>query len=293
MDLRDEARMNYATGRWNRANLLVSRGLYDPLRTLQLELASSYCSLVLLKGRRMHRDFGRGREHVKYFLDSAYSTEHLIPADAFASKLQELREPRAPLRLVYFGRLTASKGVDRCIEAVARARRITSAPLSLTIIGAGEDEAALRRLASQLCVDDAVAFHAAVPFGPELFRALYPMHLLLAAPMIEDTPRSALDALACGVPILAFDTEYYADLKASGAVDAVRWPSVESMAQRIVHFAAKKEELIPLAELALEFARTNTQEDWLASRVRWTLAAVGAAQGNDAEAMSWRRVEST
>ncbi len=293
MDLREEARMNYATGRWNRANLLINRGLYDPLRNLQLELASSHCSLVLLKGRRMHRDFGRGREHVKYFLDSAYSTEHLIPAEAFASKVQDLRERGTPLRVVYFGRLTASKGIDRCIEAVARARRMTTAPLHFTIIGAGEEEAALRRLAAQLCVDDAVTFRGALPFGPELFRALYPMHLLVAAPMIEDTPRSALDALACGIPILAFDTEYYSDLEASGAVDTVRWPSSESMARRLVHYAQHPDELVPLAERALEFARTNTQEEWLGSRVRWTLAAVGVKNGPQAEAMSWRRVEST
>lgn len=297
MDLRDEARMNYATGKWSRTNLLVCRSVYDPLRHVQLRLAAQQCSLVLLKGRRLCRDYGRGRAHVKYFLDAAFSAEHMIPPEALALKVRDLEDPDQPLQLVYFGRLTASKGIDRCIEAVARARQLTTAPMQLHIIGAGEEAEALRRLSEKLRVDDAVTFHGPLPFGPTLFRALYPMHLLLAAPMIEDTPRSALDALACGVPILSFATDYYTDLKESGAVDLVPWLSVERMADRIAHYAQNKQELAPRARCGVEFARTNTQEQWLASRTRWTLAVVGAEPSADRttedEVTRWRRAEST
>ena len=36
--------------------------------------------------------------------------------------------------------------------------------------------------------------------------------------MTEDTPRSAFDALASGLPVLGFDLYYYTDLVVSGAV---------------------------------------------------------------------------
>jgi len=212
---------------------------------------------------------------VKYFLDAAFSAEHLISSRALAEKTRALADPARPLELVYFGRLTAYKGVDRCIEAVARASRLSGAPMRLAIIGAGEDAERLKRLCAQLGVESLVGFHAALPFGPLLFEQLYPCHLLLAAPLSEDTPRSALDAMACAIPILAFATEYYSDLEESGAVETVPWPSVERMSERIAYYAENKHRLLPLALAGIEFARANTQETWLRSRAQWTLALFG------------------
>jgi glycosyltransferase involved in cell wall biosynthesis len=272
IDLRDEARMNFASGRWSRKSLLLCRSVYDPLRNLQMRLAARRCSLVLLKGRKLVRDFGSGRPQVKYFLDAAFSREQLIPSGGLARKLATIEDPLAPLELVYFGRLAAYKGVDRCIAALALARESTDAPMRLHIIGSGEEAGSLRDLAEQHGLAGVVEFHAALPFGPQLFEALYPMHLLLAAPLSEDTPRSALDAMAAGIPILAFSTGYYSDLRDSGAVDLVPWPSVERMAERIAHFAQDKRRLVPLLRAGIEFARANTQETWLRSRVDWTLA---------------------
>ena len=271
IDLRAEARMKHLTGRLGRKSLFLCRAVYDPLRSLQLRSAARWCSLVLLKGRKLLRDYGRGRAHVKYFLDAAFSAEHLISAPALAQKTRDLADPAQRLELVYFGRLTACKGIDRCIEAVARASELGAASLRLTVIGSGEEAGNLARLCTELGIEPLVEFRAALPFGRPLFEALRPCHLLLAAPLIEDTPRSALDAMACGLPILAFATDYYADLAECGAVDLVPWPSVEHMAERIAHFASDKRRLLPLAMAGIAFARANTQEIWLQSRAQWTL----------------------
>lgn len=272
IDQRQEAVMRHRTGRLGRRSLLLCRYVYDPLRSLQLRGAARWCSLVLLKGRRLCRDYGRGRSHVKYILESAFSREQVIPAQELARKLAALEADERPLELVYFGRLTAYKGVDRCIAALALAAGQGGAPLRLTVIGAGEELQRLRELCARLAVEHLVTFRGALPFGPRLFAALHPCHLLLAAPLSEDTPRSALDALASGVPILAFDTEYYSSLAESGAVDLVAWPSVEQMAARIADYARDKRRLIPMVHAGVEFARGNTQESWLDLRVRWTLA---------------------
>jgi glycosyltransferase involved in cell wall biosynthesis len=271
IDLRNDARMNFETGRWSRKSLLLCRGVYDPLRRLQMHHAARTCSLVLLKGRQLCADFGRGRDHVKYFLDSAFSAHHLIPADLLRRKLAALEDPVQPLELAYFGRLATYKGVDRCIEAIALARSSTDAPMRFHVIGAGEEEARLREQVERRGLGGIVKFHGAVPFGPRLFERLYPLHLLLAAPLSEDTPRSALDAMAAGLPVLAFDTRYYRDLEESGAVDLVPWPSVERLSERIAHFAREKRRLAPLIGRGIEFARANTQEAWLRLRVSWTL----------------------
>jgi glycosyltransferase involved in cell wall biosynthesis len=281
--------MNFLTGRWRRRSLLVCRYLYDPLRDLQLRLAVRSSSLVLLKGRNLCRDYGAGRPHVKYFLDAAFSERHVASKSDLALKLVSLEDIERPLELVYFGRLTAYKGVDRCVEAVALASKLTTAPLRLHVIGGGEQEAELKALAARLELGDRVQFHAAVPFGPRLFEALRPMHLLLAAPLSEDTPRSALDAMACGIPVLAFDTNYYSELRESGAVDLVPWPSVERLAERIADYADDKRLLTPLVRSAVAFARANTQEAWLQARADWTMALFDGERGRIAAAASGAR----
>jgi glycosyltransferase involved in cell wall biosynthesis len=283
IDLRDEARMNHRTGRLGRKSLFLCWSVYDPLRSFQLHIAARWCSLVLLKGRRLCRDYGRGRAHVKYILESAFSAEQIISPQALADKAEALADPARPLELVYFGRLTAYKGIDRCIAAVATSSEQCAAPLRLTIIGAGEELANLRALCNQLGVEHVVEFHPALPYGPRLFEALEPRHLLLAAPLSEDTPRSALDAMASGIPILAFATEYYTSLAESGAVDLVPWPSVEHMAERIAYFAQNKHCLQPLALASVEFARANTQQIWMRARAQWTLALFDPRPGRTEE----------
>ena len=113
--------------------------------------------------------------------------------------------------------------------------------------------------------------------------------------VVRDCASSALDAMACGIPILAFDTDYYADLAESGAVDLVPWPSVEHLAARIAHHARDKRGLAPMAEAGVAFARANTQEIWLRSRSQWTLDLFGRGTDRTASGMdrAWQRVGST
>lgn len=279
IDHRRSSRMGYAAGRLSWPSYALNRLFFDPVRILQHWVVVRMCSLVCLKGKKFAADFGRGRPHVKDFFDTAFMAEQIIPRQQLAAKIETLRDPARPLELVYFGRLTAYKGVDRCLRAVARAKAYGARPLRFHIIGAGEQEASLRALAVDLGIDDDVEFHGPITFGPQLFERIYRCHLLLAAPLVEDTPRSAFDAMAGGVPILAFDTAYYSDLSHSGAVETVTWPSVDALASRIVAFAADKEALIPMAENAVAFARENTQEQWLHRRIEWTLDLIGGGGG--------------
>ena len=157
------------------------------------------------------------------------------------------------------------------------AEQLGAANVRFSIFGTGAEEQRLRQLTEELGLGGKVIFHGSVPFGPLLFAKLYASELLLAAPLNEDTPRSALDAMACATPILAFDTYYYRDLARSGAVDLVEWPSVSGMAARIAHFATHRHELIAMAESARRFAEDNTQESWIERRTAWTLRLLAGA----------------
>lgn len=270
IDYRNSALMSYRIGDWSWKSYALCRHIYDTARSLQLRVAVRYCSVVLLKGRKMVADFGRGRPNVKYILDSAHSEENIIDARSLEKKIKEVGDSSMPIRLTYFGRLTAYKGIDRCLRATALAKQ-AGANVQLDIIGGGEQFDALRHLSAECDAESYVRFHCGQPFNQQFFCFLYQYHLLLAAPLREDTPRSALDAMAAGVPYLAFDTYYYRELLQSGAGRTVPWLDVESMAQAIVELDRNREQLVNMVERSVAFASANTQEIWLERRLAWTL----------------------
>ena len=272
IDYRNSASMSYRNGDWSRKSYLLCRYVYDVARSMQVGVASRRCSLVLLKGKKMAADFGAGRPNVKAFLDASHSEKNLIPQSSINEKLAAARDPQNPLRLVYFGRLTAYKGIDRCIKAAAAARA-AGANLTLDIIGGGEQMHFLRSLARELNADAWLAFHGPMPFDQSFFEKLYTFHLLLAAPLREDTPRSALDGMAAGIPYLAFDTYYYRELLESGAGRVVPWPDIEAMGRELVRLDQNREEVAQMIQNAVAFARLNTQEIWLERRLAWTMAS--------------------
>ena len=272
IDYRNSALMSYRVGDWSWRSYAVCKYIYDKARSLQLLIAARYCSIVLLKGRKMVTDFGSGRPNVKYILDASHSEENIIDASSMERKVTQLRDESLPLRLTYFGRLTAYKGVDRCVEAVAMARK-AGAHVQLDIIGVGEQLDSLRHLSAECDAESYVRFLGGRPFNQQFFCFLYQYHLLMAAPLREDTPRSALDAMAAGIPYLAFDTYYYRELLESGAGQIVPWIDVEAMAQAIVELDRNREQLVSMIERSVRYARVNTQEIWLKRRLAWTLPA--------------------
>ena len=271
IDYRNSASMSYKIGAYSLKSYILCRLIYDNVRSLQLQFAARYCSLVMLKGRKLVADYGAGRPNVKYILDASHSASNIIDAEQLERKVRETRDRSQPIRLTYFGRLTAYKGIDRCLQATVAAKQ-SGANVQLDIIGSGEQLDALRRLTSELQADAYVRFHSALPFDRDFFTFLYQYHLLLAAPLREDTPRSALDAMAAGIPYLAFDTYYYKELLESGAGRTVPWPDVDAMARALVTLEQNREELASMVEHSVEYARANTQEIWLKRRFDWTFS---------------------
>ncbi len=268
IDHRRSPDMMLRTGVWSRRQYFMARWLWGPVLHLQHLYAVRNCSLVLLKGAGMVADYGQGRSNVKNFVDTAYGDTHVLDQDRLESKLSQVDE--GPLRLVYFGRLDPRKGVDHMLRAV-RLALDAGWPVQFEVIGDGPDRERLSALAEQLGLTAHVNFVGALAFGDLLFRRLYGAHVLLAAPLSEDTPRSAFDAFASGLAILAYDTYYYRELHDSGApVLLVPWLDPGAMAQAISQLANNRQLLADLLRQARAYAVPNTQESWLDRRTQWT-----------------------
>lgn len=271
IDWRESARMNLATGFWSFGEYWRTRYLHDTWLGFQTWLARWTCDVVMLKGRKLVADYGRGAPNVHWILDAAHSASMLLDTSELERKRADLATPGRPLRCLYFGRLTAYKGVSFLLKAVARARE-RGANVTFDVFGIGEELDALRSETKTAGLDAAITFHGARPYGLDFLRELTNYDLLLAAPLSEDTPRSALDAQARGIAILAFDTYYYRELEQlSAGVVCTPWRDLEAFAAKLVDFAAHRETLAPLADRSVAFARDNTQEAWLERRAKWTL----------------------
>lgn len=101
--------------------------------------------------------------------------------------------------LLAVGRLSRQKGFDVLLAAFARL--VASAPAAhLTIAGTGVDDAALRSRAAALGVADRVTFAGFVENPYPLMRAA---DLYVLSSRYEGFPNVALEALACGTPVVA------------------------------------------------------------------------------------------
>jgi glycosyltransferase involved in cell wall biosynthesis len=270
IDRRNDAEMNLRMGRWSRRTYLVCKYVYDPIRELLYRGYARMVDLMLFKELKQVQDYGHGAPHVRLFLDPNFSAEHVVDDNFVQGKLRSLEDPQRPLRVLYFGRLVPYKGVDKMIEAVALAHG-RGANITLDIMGAGEQREALQVLASRLGIADRVSWVAPRPYGPDFFAALHQRDILLACPLSGDTPRSAWDALASGMPLVAFDTPFYRSMaEYSKAVDLTAWPDVEPLAARLVELAKDKTKLAPAVVNAVRTARENTGEHWMQRRNAWT-----------------------
>lgn len=107
----------------------------------------------------------------------------------------------------YFGRLESYKGVQFLIQSLQHG---SSSNWRLLVVGSGEFEPELRTLASNLGVSERVVWTGAVP-GSEVPNYMRSCDLI-AVPSLttktwkEQFGRIIVEAMACGVPVVAFDS---------------------------------------------------------------------------------------
>ena len=104
--------------------------------------------------------------------------------------------------LVYLGRLVSDKGIDLLIKAMVDLRNRGITP-RLTIIGSGDEEPALRKLAEDLGISEQIDFTGSK--GPEEIACLLNAHYVLVVPSRWPEPFGivALEGIATGCVIVA------------------------------------------------------------------------------------------
>ncbi len=118
-----------------------------------------------------------------------------------------IRDRKAPVRILTVGRLVEQKGYEFALRAVARLRAMIREKIDYRIVGSGELEPLLKRLVTELDLEDVVRFAGAQPLD-QVDRALQESHLFILPSVTaangfqEGIPVALMEAMASGVPVV-------------------------------------------------------------------------------------------
>lgn len=129
--------------------------------------------------------------------------KHISEAD-----LQHRLNARSgPLRIAYVGKAEPEKGTIDWVRAIASASQ--SAEIEATWFGVGSDLSEAQQLASTL--DAPIRFPGRIPHS-ELIDTLKTFDAFVFCHKTLESPRCLIEALACGLPIVGYHSQYPADL---------------------------------------------------------------------------------
>lgn len=115
-----------------------------------------------------------------------------------AAEVLSLKE-KGGLVLGYVGRLTAGKGLDVLLRAVAE---YGESLWQVVIVGEGEERSGLEALAGKLGIGNRVHFFG---FRPDRLSFLKGFDMFVLPSRSEGTPRCVMEAMACEIPVMVSD----------------------------------------------------------------------------------------
>ncbi|TCJ14744.1 glycosyltransferase [Parasulfuritortus cantonensis] len=157
--------------------------------------ADAHVAVAPNAGEDLHTSFGVPADRIHTIFNGVDIAELQKMANVPMDDWGTTSEPR----LLAVGRLSRQKGYDILLRALAR---ISGLPWRLTILGTGEEERALRELASQEGIADRVEF-AGWQANP--YRWMKRSTLLVMSSRWEGMPNVLLEAMALGLPAVATD----------------------------------------------------------------------------------------
>ncbi len=198
----------------------------------------------------------RSRGRMKFWRNGL-DLERLRPGtpDERAAARSGLAIPDEAFVLLTASRLATWKRVDRAVRAMQRVRTWLPQAL-LVVVGDGEERARLEALARELGVTANVRFAGAVPQG-DVGRYMHASDVFLAVADLSNVGNPLLEAMACGMCIVAVDAGDTRDLIA----DSVTGRLVDS-SQRSGFVKPLEERL---SDLIVALANDAAQRERLAS----------------------------
>ncbi|MEW6234460.1 MAG: glycosyltransferase [Candidatus Omnitrophota bacterium] len=156
-------------------------------------------------------------------------------------------------RLVCAARLIARKGIDLLLQACQRLVE-DGINFSCHLIGDGPEESSLKRMAGELRLGERICFHGRMS-RDEIARFLPNCDLFVLPSYAEGMSNAALEAMACGLPVLLTDTGGSREL-IEGNGEIVPVGDAEALASALMRMLAQPEIMRRLGVRSRERAET-------------------------------------
>ncbi len=156
----------------------------------QIPKSAHYASVVRVVNGEVEQQLVRwGIPAAKIrILPSFYLDREKLKADSSIHKKYDL---------VFCARLVANKGLEDVLRAVHALPGV-----SLLVIGDGPVKASAEALARSLGINDRVTFRGWLPTQEEVIREMQSAKIFVMHSKSEGGPRVALEAMACGMPVI-------------------------------------------------------------------------------------------
>jgi len=153
---------------------------------------------------------------------------------------------------VVTARLTAEKGLSDLLKAVAVVRR-QRADVRLLILGDGPEREHLEQEAAELGVADAVTFTGMVPFE-QVGAYLQAADAFAFASQMEVQPLVLNEAMAAGLPVVAYDAPFVRDVITDGQNGLLSAPDYRALASQMEVLAGRRDLCLALSREAVRTA---------------------------------------
>lgn len=114
------------------------------------------------------------------------------------------RPPNAKVKILFIGRLIPRKGFQRVVAALPTLRQLAGRPFTVEVVGSGAARPTLDSLAEELKVTDLIQYVGLVPYD-QLEQSYQYADIFVLTSLSEGMPSVILEAMGCGLPIIASD----------------------------------------------------------------------------------------
>lgn len=196
---------------------------------------------------------GQPRNVVNFFT-SVMTDEQMARAKLAASR----KKFNNPLRVLFVGRLSKEKNVDKLLSAVARLKA-QSVSLACTVIGVGPMRPSLEAQAAELNIADEVRFEGGVEFE-QVLEFYEKSDVLVLASETEGWGKALTEAMAYGLVCIGSDRGMIRSLLSEGRGIVVQPGDVNSLVNALLEIARAPENYIGMSARASVWAQSYSLE---------------------------------
>lgn len=171
----------------------------------------------------------------------------VIPNGVEIERFKPIDRPQNPVvKILFIGRLIPRKGFQRVVQALPEVQKQARVPFEIEVVGTGAYQEELDDLAEKLQVSDLIHYVGSVPYD-KLEKSYQYADIFVLTSLSEGMPSVILEAMGCGLPIIASDVGGNNEIVHEGENGyLINGDDIETLTQRLtalINDAALREQM--------------------------------------------------